>query len=297
MKLQTLVLVGLLTLLSQGIIMAESSPSKTDVDKSTFEDLGFDEQEVATEKTFKGKPFSFFEVRPSIVPNSGKTYSENTVELGYQVTEDLKISYVQIFTVSKDFEWDDGFMRTRLANIWKSSDEKTVFFIQNRLYLPTIANKWPTDSADKGLTTKVKTYFELAHSLHERFSVGVAYVPSVFVYKKAGYETATKSKVNPLYEHAFTVTPIVKIIEDVTLILPVIYQLTKYRDYNASLALNNKFGHNLWIFPVVEMKAFQKQTFGVSYYSENLMKENNSGFQFAEGLKNGGIEFLWNIKL
>lgn len=231
---------------------------------------------------------AFLELRPSWISDTGRWYSENTIELGYRFSPRVSLSYMQFVntnmyspgpsTPGLDPYLSDGAFRLKMNDIWISEDTKTTFSYEFRPLLPTFAPK-----AEAGMLTTVRNYFKLKHRLSSWFTMAVAEVPMVHVFSHAGYQGAA----NPLFENMFVWMPEFEISSRLTLSMPVFYHLTRFSNYAAGATNSGSWTHTLWFWPDLIYALTPNWSVGLSYYSDNLLGSDLSGFNISQGLRRG----------
>ena len=283
--------------------------------RSAAENLIEDEESVDAPGP-DSKVLGEFEVRPSYTSAQGEFHTENTLELGYQIRRDLKVSYVQFFNTNLydpksgnpvasqfGFAAQDGFLRTKIDDIWLSGDRKTSFSFQGRVYMPTLAAVDGTPSRyDQGMVSFIRTYFKLARELSNSVSVDLSFTPGLYLFTKPGWTTkfangTPNSSANPIYENMFILNADIKIAKNLTFSIPIITEITRYRSYAEDAQFNNRWGYNIWFWPELDWEISSNQTVGLAFYSDNFVADDLSGVHIGTGLKNGITQVLWNVKL
>jgi len=268
-------------------------------------------EEVGSEKAPELKPSaktgSTLELRPTFHPRTGGFRTENLLELGYYPHPNLKLAYVQAFdtniyearherTVFKKlgFILKDAYIRAKLGKIWEGAGGQTSFTMQQRLYLPTgmRSNRYPS-RLNQGLITYSRTYFTLHHIVFPFMEIDFAYAPVFFIYRKSGFTAARKDIANPFFEHLVNPSFDFKVSQSVLFTIPVVFRMTRYRNYTDSAVLNNRWGYNLNVIPELDWELNSQHTLGAAFVTENLLKSDGSGTDWKNAFKLGVVQAVW----
>ncbi|MBI1860413.1 MAG: hypothetical protein HYR96_05800, partial [Deltaproteobacteria bacterium] len=206
-------------------------------------------QSVATAAVPASEFFGFFELRPSWITKMGEEHTENTIEAGYRLGG-VKMSYLQwfntnIFNPTTEAQGagegnglaliaSQGLFRVKVADVWKSADQKTSLAYQGRVYLPT----WSGDR-DTGMLTQVRNYLTLKTEVSSLLTLDGSIVPIFHGSTRAGTVASSGSlSANPIYENMVILEATFNFTDKLSLAIPLILEQTRYRDF-APGAKNN----------------------------------------------------------
>jgi len=259
------------------------------------------------------KVIAFFEVRPSYTHLIGEFHTEDTLELGYQPNAERKFTYVQYFNTNMynpatkgnwgsglGFSMQDGYLRSKLNNLWVSNNKKTNFGIQTRTYLPTLAVSGPLPSNyDRGMVVSQRVYFRLQHNFNDFISVDASYAPTLFLFKQAGfaYTDGSGYRANPLFENMVILNMDLHLTQNLLFSFPLILQHTYHRPYAAGAARNNTWFANFWIWPELDWDINPNTTLGLAFYSDNFVLADLSGTRADNAFRLGVFQAIMNVKL
>jgi hypothetical protein len=239
--------------------------------------------------------YGFLELRPSYGSRVGEWHTEDTVEAGYYFNKNDRLFYSQWLlsnlyqpTAVNDGDGiraDDGALRLRLENIWTSGDTRLSY--RNRVYTPTRKTK-----RDVGFMTSIRNDLVLIQKMSDVVSMDFSIIPTLHFYDRAGANGAA----HPMFAQMFILNADFSLTEKLKFSLPLIYEVSRYRNFQANATRNDSWGNNLWIWPELAYGIDATHTVGLSYYSANVLTDNGT-LQVANGLENGVYQLLWGINL
>jgi hypothetical protein len=231
------------------------------------------------------------ELRPSV--SRDKTYTQNTIELGYKFNPNLSIGYTQYFetnffdgqTQGLGLIGNDGFLRLKLANVWESAAKDLSLGFETRVYMPT----YP-DRAAQGYLGMWRNYATLTWKPTSRFSVTMQEIPIVYAFDRPGTYAADgtpKGSANAIFENRIYIIPAFDITQKLSLSFPILLNMMRHRNFDVAAGHNDNWSFVLWTWPEITYAIAPKSTLGLAFMSENLMTDNLGSF--ALGGKSGGI--------
>ncbi len=235
-----------------------------------------------TSSAFDG-PFitGSIDIRPSYYPDAADSNgvdgigTQNSVELGVQLSPKVGMAYNQSFNTNvyqanggKDVVAQDGFLRTKVANIWNSPDETWSLGFENRLYVPT-----KSSARENGMVTVVRNYLNLTKKFSETLSVTASLVPIVHLYNRAGNGAGVDAAANPAFENRIYLIPTITLAPRLTLSLPIFFHQSLSRVYLGK----SKWTFDLWTWPELMYGLTENQSIGVAYVSDPLSTGNDDG--------------------
>ncbi|MFM8316024.1 MAG: hypothetical protein ACKOA8_17230 [Deltaproteobacteria bacterium] len=246
--------------------------------------------------------YGYLEFRPSYTSYQGEFHTENTAEVGYKLNSTMKTGYVQFFstnlmngsnaTQGMNLLANDGFLYFKAKDIFKSSDNRLALAYQLRLITPTDRGKYSA-----GFRGAVRNQFLLSYSYNDFIKSELSYHPIYQGYVKSGrFDSTGTASANSYFDHQFIFNQEIHPAPKFTLYLPVIYQLTSYREF-AGAANSGRWRKKVVFWPELDYEINPVHMIGVSFYSGNLSSEYGSGFDFSEGFKNGVTQLVWGINL
>ncbi len=253
------------------------------------------------------KVFGTLDLRAEYWGAPGAWDTSNFFQIGYQVNPNFLISWYQGFdsniykaTLTQipnasgwNPVWDQGFLRTRVNNIWKSGNLS--FAYESRIYAPT----WAFDS-NMGNVTRFYNAFKLIDKVSDMVTLTGVFVFSPQVYNVAGtsYGGPNSWLENRLYAVAdFQFTP------KLSLSIPLLLYQDKYRDYTANPVnillggSSGDWGYFLYIWPELDYAVNDTMTLGLAYISGNMVQPNFSGFTIGNAFKTGILQFVVTTNL
>lgn len=233
-----------------------------------------------------GSLIGILDLRPSVQAADGGLYSENTLEVGYKFDKTVAVSFAQFFntnlldkspgTTGINLTLPGAFIRTRLSKLYTNGDFN--FGMQNRIYLP-----YTQAERNNGKVASIRQYLTFSQKLSNVFTVTAMEIPILHVYTRAG----TGSAAMPIFENRVYLITDINITDKLSLSLPVMFHVTKYRNFVAGAKNNSATTYFMWINPELGYAINDNLSVGVGYYSDNLVKSDLSGMDVSAGLKAG----------
>ncbi len=146
------------------------------------------------------------------------------------------------------------------------------------------------------MITVFRPYFTIAREFNPFFEGSFAYAPSFFIFKKSGYTSAGGSAANPWFEHLLILNAGIKPVKSLSIGIPAVLQMTKYRNFADGATMNDRWSYNLWTWPEIDWDINAQHTVGVAYQSDNFLKANGTGTRGKTAYTLGVAQVLWNYK-
>jgi hypothetical protein len=269
---------------------------------------GFAEEATSTaevKQESESKIVGLVDLRPSWLMKKGTWDTENTARAGYQFNKTLQVDYTQYFntnlrasgmaplTPDTKFAFDVGFVRALVNDIYTSTDKTVSLSYQAQVYTPT-----NSQLRDAGMITYVRNYIMLKKVLNDSVSLSAMELVIPHIYSQSGSVVAGVPTANPIYENRIYLIADFTLIKDtLTFSLPLMFNSTRYRDYASGATLNNRWQHVLWTWPELIYSVTPNVGVGLSYYSDNFIKDDFSGLTIKEGLEGGVTQFVVQASL
>lgn len=253
------------------------------------------------------KVFGTLDLRAEYWGFPGAWDTSNFFQIGYQFNPDVKVSWYQGFdsniykanltqipgAAGLNPVWDQGFLRTRVSNIWKSG--KLEFDYESRIYVPTLSF-----DSQMGNVTRLYNAFKLIDKFNDTFTFSAIGVVSPQIYNVAG--TAFGGP-NPWLENRLYLVTDIQITSKLSLTFPILLYQDKYRDYAANPVnillggSSGDWGYYLYVWPELDYALTENLTLGLAYVSGNMVKPDFSGTTFDTALKTGIVQFVVTMNL
>jgi hypothetical protein len=248
------------------------------------------------------KVFGTLDLRAEYWGLPGGWDTSNYFQVGYQFNPDVKVSWYQGFDSNiyrADLTQipganglnpvlDQGFLRTRVGNIWKSGNLE--FAYESRIYVPTLSF-----DSNMGNITRLYNAFKLIDKVSDLLTLTGVFVVSPQIYKTAG--TAYGGP-NPWLENRLYLVADMQFTPKLSLSVPVLLYQDKYRDYIAGSTnilmggTSGDWGYFLYIWPELDYAVTDNLTLGLAYISGNMVKPDFSGTTFSDAFKQGILQFV-----
>lgn len=240
----------------------------------------------------KSSPFSAaIELRPSWEAGSGNMFGENTVELGYQVSEKFALGYQQeihhnisIKEGNPEHEGlglhlEEGYFNAHLHEIWESEDEKSVVSLEPRLIMPT-----SNEDREKGFRTAALSYLKFRRRLGENTSVTMMDAPVLFVYSVPGATVGDEFEANPTFQNRFRASADFSFFENkVNVTLPVLFYLTRHANYAPGALHNDVWTKFVGVAPEISYAFTPNLSAGLAVVSPNLLNAQDTDHSVNHG--------------
>lgn len=224
--------------------------------------------------------------RPSWTTSKGSLHTENEAALFLQIQKDISAGYVQEFqtnlyhaTEGVGLEAKDGYLKGVFTI-------NQYFEVEPRIILPTSLSE-----RTAGLAAAVRPILKGRYAWDSGWVMELWESPVIPFYSKAGWEDGSDFIANRAFENR--VEWIVQknfFGERLTLRIPLIWQQINYRKYQEN-ALHQDTGESLlWINPELIYALSENTAFGLAYYSDNFVGEENS---FSRGIERGVTQFVF----
>jgi|GEM_PF-1645776 len=246
--------------------------------------------------------YGYLEFRPSYTTKIGEIHTENTADAGFKIAPNMKLGYAQWFstnlisnlpsTQGLNLTANDGFFYFKARDVWKSSNEKWMAAYQLRLITPTDRNKFKA-----GYVTTIRNQFQISHKYNDFFKTDFDYRPILHVYNRAsvaGLNGAVAA--NPAFDHQFVLNQEIHPAEKFSLYLPLIYQLSTFRQ-DAGVTSPGNWRKLMIFWPELDYEINPIHTVGISYYTDNLISAYGSGLDLSNGFQKGVAQLVWGINL
>lgn len=254
---------------------------------------------VAAPGQSTSKLVGMIDMRPSWTMNLGEFHNEGVVEVGWQFNPNLILSSWVEFTTNilnnrAPLE-EQGLnptlgatiVRTRVNHLYDNAAKDFWISYENRTYLPTA-----TASRDRGMIAVSRNYLKLNKKVSNSVTLMLYDILIPQIYARAG----SGKSANPAFENRVYAMVSWDITSRLNFLVPIMFHQTKYRDFAAGAANNDAWTFTLWTYPELDWALTDNFTIGLSYYSDNLIKSDLSGFDFA-GLGKGVFQFVTIVSL
>lgn len=246
--------------------------------------------------------YGFLEFRPSYTSIQGEAHTENTAEVGYKIAPTLKTGYVQYFstnlmsnmsnTQGLNLTANDGFLYFKAKEVWQSPDKHLSASYQFRVITPVDKTK-----VQSGFITSLRNQFLLTYKFNDFVNVDLSYHPILHAYNKVGIVSSKGTlQANPAFDHQFVLQPVIHPLNNVTVLFPLVYQVTHYREM-VGATNSSSWKKFITFWPEVDYDINPMHTVGLAYYTDNLISEYGSGLNLSNGFKNGVVQLVWGINL
>ncbi len=240
---------------------------------------------------------AFLEVRPTYSRITGKMDTEDTIEVGYQFSKNVKLSYAQFlrtnlvdsFTSDNkgvNLRGDGGFLRMRVNNFYVSGDKKTKLSYQGRINTPT-----DDSMSGTGMIGSLYNGFAVSQDIGN-LTLSLWEVPIFWAYSKSGSGTAA----NPIYQNRAMIVADWQITPSLLLSVPLIFDAQRNRQFAPS-ALSDRWQYNLWAWPELDYTINTVHTVGIAFRSANFMASDGSDSNIDGALNKGVFQAVWNVTL
>jgi hypothetical protein len=246
--------------------------------------------------------YGYLEFRPSYTTKVGEIHTENTADVGLKIMPTMKAGYLQWFstnlisnlptTQGLNLTANDGFFYFKAKDILKSKDEKWIAAYQLRLLTPTDSTK-----VKAGYLTTIRNQFQISYKYNDFIKTDLEYRPMVHVYNRASVQGSDGTVAsNPAFDHQFVLNQEIHPAEKLTLYLPVVYQITTFRQ-EAGAANSGRWKKLMIFLPELDYEINPMHTIGISYYTDNLISAYGSGLNLSSGFEKGVVQLVWGINL
>jgi hypothetical protein len=284
---------GLIAATALGMALSTTSFGETGTTVATSEPGVPEASEVAAAKSAsKGNIIGTLDLRGEYYLQGSAFDTSNYAQLGYQFNPNFKMQWTQGFdsninnatlygkqTQGLNFILDQGYLRTQVANIWKSGNLSLSY--ENRIYVPTLFA-----DADRGNITQIYNYLKLANKITPdvTLSAGLVFMPQI--YRTAG---TTQFGANSWLQNRFYLIADINITKKLSLDLPLLVYQTMFRTYEGGRN-SGATSYIVYIWPELDYAVTDKVTLGLAYVSDNLMAPDLSRFTIWQGLKQGIVQ-------
>jgi hypothetical protein len=249
----------------------------------------------------QSKVLGMIDLRPSY-RQAGSFYMENAFELGYQFTPDVTASFL-LAQNNNLLETKPGaggfsptiersFARVRVNNIWQNKEQGLSLSYEQRLYVPVAAY-----DQEAGMIALSRNYFKLKKKFSDSFSLSFYEILVPSFYQRAGFVGATGPAAVAAFENRVYVMPAITFSSKLSLVFPIMFHQTRYRDFQAGARNNDSWRFFLWINPELTYAVNDNFSVGLGYYSDNLIKNDLSAITIGDGLKNGITQLAFTAEL
>lgn len=221
-----------------------------------------------------------FELRPSWNSDEGHFFSINYGELGFRPSENVSLSYQQMFmteisnyssTSREPVRLFDGYLRLKANKLWQNDRHDTFFSYEARAYAPTDKGK-----RDSGMVTAVRNYLKLMRQITGSVSFLFMDVPIAHFYNTAGTSTASSSgpkfTANPLFENqVYLELDVNPVKSGWSISFPIMFSSTRFRDYDTRADNSGAWTQWLEIYPEIDYSIAKSTVLGVAYESGNIL--------------------------
>lgn len=256
------------------------------------------------------------EVRPSVkseeITEQGQTtetkmpkyFSENTIDLGYQLSPKIYTGVRQSFDSSfysfsdngsrLSAKLTDSVVRAKISDIWSDAAIGTSLSYEPRLYLPVAQSK-----RDAGMVAALRNYVSLSQKVTDSVSITLFEIPILHAYNRSAVLSDGALTANPVLENRVYLLTSVNITDSLTFDFPLMLNSVRFAQ-SAGASKSGRLEHTLWIYPELSYKLDSTWTVGGAYYSDNLFKyenDENMGLDIGRGLGAGVAQLLVRASL
>lgn len=246
------------------------------------------------------KPILLFQTRPSWESETGKFFTDDLIEAGYQFNKNVSISYRQEFgynAAGSLIEFEDGYrlgsglIRAQFKNIF--SVNRWSFAYEPRLYFPT-----DEDKRNQGMILSTRNYLKLSYT-GERSNFHLWEVPIFHQYSLRGYTTETEKgpqdKANPYFENRLFLIWELGNGSQWNLWAPLMLRHVRYSDFSQTATNNDNWTYLLEIHPELMYQINSNVGMGIGYESGNFIKEDV--LDVGNAFRTGKIQLIFQLSM
>lgn len=245
------------------------------------------------------KFFGTLDMRAEYYSMTGTYDTSNFIQFGYQFNPDVKVSYYQGFDSNVSGAslygvkaqglnpiWDQGFLRTRVANIYKNGGFSINY--ENRIYMPTL----PLD-INSGNVTRIYNAIKFVEKVSDMVTLTAVEVVSPQIYKVAGTDA---NGPNPWYENRVYLVADFQFTDKLSLDLPILMYQDKYRNYGTS-DLSGNWGWIVYTWPELDYAINDNVTVGLAFVSDNWVAPDLSSITIGHAFRNADFQFIVTLSM
>jgi hypothetical protein len=241
------------------------------------------------------------ELRPSynLLPDNFDT--QNTTEFGYKPTQDTLVAYTQYWNTNLSVPGNkglgliakDGFFRYKIKNVLQSDDKTVSFSVEPRLYLNT-----DPDLRARGLNYYSRLYLTVSKKLSDTVTLSFIDIPFYYSYNTDGYVSSSGPHANPEWENREYIVLDWSLFNGfVDLSLPILINHQHTRKFSLGGTNNNRWVHTVWTWPEIDFNVAPHTVLGAAWCSDNFIKDDFSGFDFANAWKLSMFQLVMRASL
>lgn len=257
------------------------------------------------ETVTKVSPFSIFaDLRPSVSAVGGSYFLDNEIGLGYAITPKTNLNYTQRFQVllrNKDIEHEeegpdfhehhDGFFQLNVDEIAAIGSSEVSY--ETRIFTPTSELK-----RNRGFITALGNFFKIIVPVSSQFSICVSEGPVIHSFSKAEYNGADGIVSNPLLENRLVASFDANFFsQKLRVSLPISWHEFLHYSSSQGAKFSGSWSHAIWISPEITYKVAKDMQLGISYHSENLLKDFTYTVALQEGLQGGAFQMVYRMQI
>lgn len=247
------------------------------------------------------KATGYIDLRPSWITKSGNFTTEDTAELGVQLTKNTSLTYMQGFvtnlynpigsemTSGLKPQLDSGAIKTKVDNIWKSDIDGLALSYENRVSLPV-----DQASQDRGMITIILNYIKLSKRVTDNLKFTLSEVVIPMIHKQSGVVSIDgEALANRVFENRVYFIADVQLTDKLSLSMPLMFHQSRTANFRSDASNNASWSFHVWISPELDYALNDHLTLGLAYYNnDSFFTPNLSSAQFGQALESGEFQFV-----
>lgn len=245
-----------------------------------------------------GSLFGEADLRPEYNLGTKAFDSDNSVEAGYQFSENVSGSYVQgFYTGLSDntgthtaIHMQDSYLRARFKNIWQDAGQVFSFGFQSRTYLP-----FSVASQNAGMILAQRNYLEFAAKVSDTVTLSLSEIPIFHIYNRSATVAADGTvTANPNFENRIYLTASFKVTDAVSFDMPLMLYLTEHRNF---AGVNGNTDWLLHIWPELRYALSPQHTVLLAFQGGNMLQSDGQKFTIGDSFSKGIIQVGYVLSL
>jgi len=244
---------------------------------------------VSNQNLFSG----LIEMRPTLGTLKGNFSTENLYEIHWWLEANKRITFGETFFSQGDASGKqavalgDGYLRYQVRDFVKNETSGVTLSGDFRANLPLGRN-----SQEAGLITALRSTLLVTLPLSPSTRFEIRETPIFFVFKDSGHVGSQGPVAHPIFENRFSMGPVFNIGSTVTLLTPVYFFLTKYRNYQQGAYHNEDLWPDLSFSPEIDWQITENIYVGASYRTEGLLVQDDTGFVLSPNAGSGSAQLV-----
>lgn len=233
------------------------------------------------------------EMRPTLGTLKGNFSTENYYELHWWLEANKRLTFGETFFSQKDtlgkqvFTPGDGYLRFQVRDFVKNPDSGLSLSGDFRANLPLSKN-----ARDAGLITALRSTLLITLPLNPTTRLELRETPIFYFYKEAGHLGSQGPVSHPIFENRLSFGPVFSLGSSVTLLAPVYFFLTKYRNYQSGAIHNEDLWPDISFSPEIDWQLTENVYIGASYRTEGLLIRDTTGFALSPTAGSGSTQLI-----